>query len=134
MQVFSGNFDFIQDAVRMRYLKIVAVFTGGSAFGLVVTSHILGYVLKRWHQIVTAIIIGFITGSLGIVWPWKREIYKTENGQLLHDFNGDKVIENYQRFMPDVTLQETWVAVIFILLGVGMLLVLDQYSKRTKTS
>lgn len=134
IDIFSGNFDFIQDAVRMRYLKIVAVFTGGSAFGLVVTSHILGYVLKRWHQIVTAIIIGFITGSLGIVWPWKREIYKTENGQLLHDFNGDKVIENYQRFMPDVTLQETWVAVIFILLGVGMLLVLDQYSKRTKTS
>ncbi|MFK5878957.1 MAG: DUF368 domain-containing protein [Flavobacteriaceae bacterium] len=134
IDIFSGNFDFIQDAVRMRYLKIVAVFTGGSAFGLVVTSHILGYVLKRWHQIVTAIIIGFITGSLGIVWPWKREVYKTENGQLLHDFNGDKVIENYQRYIPDVTMQETWIAVIFILLGVGLLLVLDQYSKRTKTS
>lgn len=134
IDIFSGNFDFFQDAVRMRYLKIVAVFTGGSAFGLVVTSHILGYVLKRWHQIVTAIIIGFITGSLGIVWPWKREIYKTENGLLLHDFNGDKVIENYQRYMPDITLKETWIAVIFILVGVGLLLVLDQYSKRTKAS
>lgn len=134
IDIFSGNFDFLQDAVRMRYLKIVAVFTGGSAFGLVVTSHILGYVLKRWHQIVTAVIIGFITGSLGIVWPWKKEIYKTENGQLLHDFNGDKVIENYQRYMPDVTLQETWIALFFILLGVGLLLVLDQYSKRTKKS
>ncbi len=134
IDIFSGNFDFIQDVVRMRYLKIVAVFTGGSAFGLVVTSHILGYVLKRWHQIVTAVIIGFIMGSLGIVWPWKREIYKTENGKLLYDFNGDEVIENYQRYLPDVTMQETWIAVIFILLGVGLLLVLDQYSKRTKTS
>ena len=134
IDIFSGNFDFIQDAVRMRYLKIVAVFTGGSAFGLVVTSHILGYVLKRWHQIVTAVIIGFITGSLGIVWPWKREVYKVENGQLLHDFNGDKVIENYQRYLPDVTLKETWFALFFILIGVGLILVLDQYSKRTKTN
>lgn len=134
IDIFSGNFDFLKDAVRMRYLKIVAVFTGGSAFGLVVTSHILGYVLKRWHQIVTAIIIGFITGSLGIVWPWKREIYKKENGQLLHDFNGDKVIENYQRYFPDFSNSETWIAVFFILLGVGLLLILDQYSKRKKTN
>jgi len=134
IDIFSGNFDFLQDAIRMRYLKIVAVFTGGSAFGLVVTSHILGYVLKRWHQIVTAVIIGFITGSLGIVWPWKREIFKTENGQLLHDFNGNNVIENYQRYFPDIAKSETWIAVFFILLGVGLLLILDQYSKRKKTS
>ena len=134
IDVFSGNFDFLQDAVRMRYLKIIAVFTGGSAFGLVATSHILGYVLKRWHQIVTAVIIGFITGSLGIVWPWKREIYKRENGQVLQDFNGNNVIENYQRYFPDLSKSETWIAILFIILGVGLLLVLDQYSKRKKTS
>ncbi len=129
--ILSGNWGFLEDEIRMRYLKIIAVFTGGSAFGLVFTSHILGYVLKRWHQIVTAIIIGFITGSLGIVWPWKREIYKVDNGQLLHDFNGDKVIENYQRYFPDFTLTETWMAIVFILFGIGILLGLDVYSKRT---
>lgn len=134
IDVFYGNFDFLQDSERMRYLKIVAVFTGGSAFGLVVTSHILGYVLKRWHQIVTAVIIGFITGSLGIVWPWKKEIYKTENGELLYDFNGGKIIENYQRYFPDLLKSETWFAVLFIVLGIGLLLVLDQYSKRKKVS
>jgi len=132
VDVFSGDFDFLQDAIRMRYLKIIAVFTGGSAFGLVAISHILGYVLKRWHQIVTAIIIGFITGSLGIVWPWKKEIYKSENGQFLHDFNGNKIIENYQRYFPDFTQLETWIAILFILLGIGLLLVLDYFSKRKK--
>ena len=67
--VFSFNFDFLQDEVRKRYLKIIASFGLGSVFGLVVTSHILGYLLKRWHQPITALIIGFIAGSLGIVWP-----------------------------------------------------------------
>ncbi|MCF6279087.1 MAG: DUF368 domain-containing protein [Flavobacteriaceae bacterium] len=128
--IFSGNFDFLKDAVRMRYLKIIATFTGGSAFGLVFTSHILGYVLKRWNQIVTAVIIGFITGSLGIVWPWKREVYKLENGIILHDINGDKVIENYQRYLPNIAISETWIAIVFILFGIGLLLFLDLYSKR----
>lgn len=70
--IVSWNFDFVNDPERMRYLKIISSFTAGSVFGLVFTSHIIGYLLKRWHQIVTAVIIGFITGSLGIVWPWKK--------------------------------------------------------------
>ncbi|AOW21868.1 DUF368 domain-containing protein [Urechidicola croceus] len=130
--IFSGNWDFLKDSARIKYLKIIATFTAGSAFGLVVTSHILGYVLKRWNQIVTAIIIGFITGSLGIVWPWKKEIYKRENGQLLHDFNGDKIIENYERFVPDISAVQTWIAAVFILIGFGLLLLLDVYAKRNK--
>ncbi len=129
--VLSGDWSFLEDPVRIRYLKIVATFTGGSAFGLVFTSHILGYVLKRWNQIVTAVIIGFITGSLGIVWPWKKEIYKLENGITLKDFNGDKVIENYQRYFPNFANSETWFAILFILLGFALLLLLDLYSKRT---
>ena len=62
--ILSFNFDFSKDPLKIYYLKIIGVFTAGSAFGLVSLSHILGYVLKRWYQIVTAIIIGFITGSL----------------------------------------------------------------------
>lgn len=129
--VLSGDWSFLEDSVRIRYLKIVTTFTGGSAFGLVFTSHILGYVLKRWNQIVTAVIIGFITGSLGIVWPWKKEIYKLENGITLKDFNGDKVIENYQRYFPNFANSETWFAILFVLLGFALLLLLDLYSKRT---
>ncbi len=77
--LFLGDFEVLQDPIKIRYLKIIGVFTAGSAFGLVSISNILGYVLKRWKEIVTAVIIGFITGSLGIVWTWKEIIYKQEN-------------------------------------------------------
>ncbi len=130
IDIFSGDFSFFNDAVRMRYLKIVATFTAGSTFGLVSISHILGYVLKRWHDIVTAVIIGFITGSLGIVWPWKKAIYKTENGSILYDIKGSKIIKNYQRYIPNFNSLETWTAIVFILLGIALLLFLDNYSKR----
>lgn len=130
--VLSGNFDFLHDQVRMRYLKIIASFGAGSAFGLVFTSQILGYVLKRWHQLITALIIGFISGSLGIVWPWKKVIYKFENGQYLLDSEGHRVMENYKRFLPDIKDTQTWVAILFILIGISILLVIDYYDKKPK--
>tara|TARA_R110000787_G_scaffold55942_5_gene128852 strand:- start:2867 stop:3880 length:1014 start_codon:yes stop_codon:yes gene_type:complete len=129
--VFTWNFDFYQDPARMRYLKIIGVFTSGSAFGLVSISHVLGYVLKRWHQIVTSVIIGFITGSLGIVWPWKKELFKQENGQILVDQNGNGVVENYQRFLPNISDSTTWIAFLYIVLGLGLILAIDYYG-RTK--
>ena len=82
-EIFTGDFSFMDNEEQQRYLKVIATFTGGSAFGLIFTSHIIGFVLKRWHQIVTATIIGFIGGSLGIVWPWKKEIYKYEDGKIV---------------------------------------------------
>jgi uncharacterized membrane protein len=131
-EIFTGDFSFLNDSERIRYLKIVATFTGGSAFGLIVTSHILGYVLKRWRQIVTAIIIGFIAGSLGIVWPWKKEVYKIKNGINLLDAKGNKVIENFERYFPDFSISETWIAIFFIGIGAAIILLIDKYGVERK--
>ena len=131
--IFSGDFSFLQDAIRVRYLKIIASFGLGSAFGLVVTSHFLGYVLKRWHQIVMALIIGFITGSLGIVWPWKKEIYKIDaGGEFLIDSRGNHIIENYKRYIPNFSDMETWIGLFYILIGIGIILAIDYYGKRSE--
>jgi len=132
IDVFQGDFTFLQDAIRISYLKIVGSFGLGSVFGLVVTSQILAYVLKRWHQLVTALILGFISGSLGIVWPWKQAVYKLENGVVLLDTKGDKVLENYKRFIPDFTQLETWIALVYILGGIGIVLWIDYYGKNSK--
>ncbi|MGJ8745145.1 DUF368 domain-containing protein [Polaribacter sp.] len=131
-RLISGDFSVLSDPIKIRYLKIISVFTAGSAFGLVSISHVLGYVLKRWHNIVTSIIIGFITGSLGIVWPWKKAVFLTENGNVLLDKRGFKIIENYQRFIPDFSILETWLAILFICIGIGLILVIDYYGRKNK--
>ncbi len=132
--IVSWNFEFVDDPERIRYLKIIGVFTAGSAFGLVSISHVLGYVLKRYHQIVTAIIIGFITGSLGIVWPWKEKIYREINGEYLLDQNGDKIIENYQRFLPDLNISTNWIAIFYVLVGILLILGIDYYGRKRKSA
>lgn len=132
MSLLSGDFNVLSDPIKARYLKIIAVFTAGSAFGLVSISHVLGYVLKRWHQIVNAVIIGFITGSLGIVWPWKKAIFVKEQGAFIVDKKGNKVVENYERFIPDFSNTETWLATLFVFIGIGLILVIDFYGRKKK--
>ena len=130
--LLSGNFEVLSDPIKVRYLKIIGVFTAGSAFGLVSISHVLGYVLKRWRQIVNAVIIGFITGSLGIVWPWKKALYLKENGSFLIDKKGNKIVENYQRFIPDFSSIDTWIAILYIIIGIALILVIDFYGRKRK--
>ena len=130
--LITGNFEVLSDPIKIRYLKIIGVFTAGSLFGLVSISHILGYVLKRWRQIVTAVIIGFITGSLGIVWPWKKTIFASENGNFLLDQKGNKIVENYKRFVPDFSSLETWIAILWVVIGVALILVIDYYGRKKK--
>ena len=131
--VFSGNFEFVDDPIKVRYLKIIGIFTAGSAFGLVSISHVLGYVLKRWHQIVTAVIIGFITGSLGIVWPWKEKIFKQLDGEFLLDQSGQKIVENYRRFLPDLSSSTNWFAIFYVFIGILLILGIDYYGRTKRT-
>ena len=135
-EMIKGDFSFIENQARLRTLKILAVFTTGSATGLVTLSHLLGYVLKHYKHITSAVIIGFITGSLGVVWPWKNAVYiKDETGKIAIDSNGDKIIMNYERYIPDFSISETWWAIMFIALGIGLLIGLEKYGKnRTKNT
>lgn len=128
--LLTGDFEVLSDPVKIKYLKIISVFTAGSAFGLVSISHILGYFLNRFNKIVNAIIIGFITGSLGIVWPWKRTIFAEKNGVYLLDKEGGRVIENYERYIPETFNLETATAIFFIFIGIALVLTIDYYDKR----
>ncbi|WP_438976934.1 DUF368 domain-containing protein [Polaribacter sp.] len=128
--VLTGNFEVFSDPIKIRYLKIISVFTAGSAFGLVTISHVLGYVLSKWNKLVNAIIIGFIAGSLGIVWPWKKTIYVKKDNIFQTDIAGNKIVENYERYLPEFYSFETFTAIFFIFLGVGLVLALDYYDKK----
>ncbi len=131
--VIKGDFNFLHDPERLRYLKIIGAFSAGSAFGLVVTSHILEFVLKRWHNIVTAIILGFITGSLGNVWPWKEKIYLLQDGKTVYDSVGNPILINFKRYIPDFTNVETWIAILLILFGFFLLVWIDNHAKKKAT-
>ncbi len=130
-ELVTGDFSFVQNENRIRLLKVLGMFTLGSVAGLVTFSHVLNYVLKHYKSITTASIIGFIIGSLGVVWPWKRTIFKMQSdGLFILDSRGEKIIANYERFFPELNT-ETYLALTFIVIGILIVLALEWYGQRT---
>lgn len=131
-EVLGGNFTFTDNQERLRHLKVLVVFTLGSVTGLVTFSHLLSYILKHYKSITLSAIIGFIIGSLGVVWPWKKTIYKiNEGGTFLLDSTGEKIIQNYERFIPEFNT-ETFYAIAFVFLGIAIVLGLEIYGQKTR--
>jgi uncharacterized membrane protein len=132
--IIQWDFSFTEDEGRIRLLQILTVFTAGSVFGLVSLSHLLGYLLKRYRATTFATIIGFITGSLGVVWPWKTKVYELgASGQPLLDTNSIPIIKNYSRYLPQLDDISTWLGVFFIAFGISIVLYLVWVDNRNKT-
>lgn len=134
-QILILDFSFVNNEERIRLLKVLAVFSLGSVAGLVSLSHILGYILKHYKNATFAVIIGFITGSLGVVWPWKEAELRTDSqGNLVYDQSGNPIVDNFDRYLPDLSNPQTWLAIFFIFLGALLVIGLAWYENRNKNS
>lgn len=131
-ELIRGDASFISDPARIQLLKVLVVFSLGSLAGLVSLSHVLAYVLKRFKKATYAVIIGFIAGSLGVVWPWKNKKFEYDaDGNIMFDANGKEIITDYERFWPSEFSFETFYAILFIIVGVLIVLSLDWYQKHS---
>lgn len=134
LRSFSGDFSWWNNPLHMNLLTVLGVFLLGSLVGLVSLSHLLGWTFKHYRGETNATIIGFITGSLGVVWPWKKEVVKLDGvGNLMNDMNGNPILENYVRYLPDMTAPSNWFAIVMIALGFITVYLLDRYGKNDYT-
>ena len=130
-EIIQLNFNFIYDSERIHLLKIILVFTFGSVTGLIAFSNLLSYLLKKHKLITNFLIIGFITGSLRTVWPWKNKFFDTlENGKIIYNSAGNPIIKDYEFFIPNFNLIETWLVLLFIFLGILSVIFLWKYGKK----
>ena len=132
--VFSGNYAFTDNPVRMRMLLVLSIFTAGSVTGMVSFSHLMSHLLHKYKTQTIATIKGFIIGSLGVVWPWKETIYKTNiDGSFTLNSNNAKIIETYKRFIPELN-QETVIAIGYICFGIIIIASLEWYGHKNETN
>lgn len=133
-EIIIGNFSFLTNEPRIQLLQVLAVFTLGSLVGLVSLSHLLAYIINRYKKATFAVIIGFITGSLGLVWPWKRPIYDRSETGLAHLDHGEiPVITNVERYLPNEWTTENILTIGLILLGIASVIALEKYGNYKKS-
>jgi putative membrane protein len=68
--VMLGMYDHVLDALNDRDILTLAVFSVGLVSGISLFSSVLSWVLRRYHDLVLAILIGLMLGSLRVLWPW----------------------------------------------------------------
>lgn len=77
-----GKYQYIMQAVGDLNIPVIAIFAVGAAAGIISFSHLLSWLLKHWHDVTVAVLMGFMVGSLNKVWPWKEtaETYLDSHG------------------------------------------------------
>ena len=122
------NLEFTNDTHRMKLLRLAVIFSLGSISGLIFFSNILSYVLKKYYQITIAIIIGFISGSLGVIWPWREKVFKlNEEGDIIKNSIGNPEIAYYDYLLPNIKTIDFWFLILFIILGAIVVTLLERY-------
>ena len=74
--------------VDIELIKILIVFFIGSVIGLIVLSKFLSLVLKKYPLHLNHLIIGFVVGTLPIVWPWKKVMIYDQLTTINNNFIG----------------------------------------------
>ncbi len=69
-----GKYQYIMHAVGEFNIPVIVVFVIGAAAGIISFSHLLSWLIKHWHDVTVAVLMGFMVGSLNKVWPWKETV------------------------------------------------------------
>jgi putative membrane protein len=79
-----GKYEFILSALNEGKIGIIAVLMAGALTGIIAFSHLLSWLLQKFHHLTIAVLAGFMIGSLNKIWPWKItvETYTDSHGEI----------------------------------------------------
>lgn len=119
--ILMGNYQLVMiQAVNELNLAILLPVVGGAIIGLLLFSHFLSWLLKRFPHSTIALLTGFILGSLGVLWPWKNNLTET--------FGGKEKIVGYEWLWPQID-NSFWWALLFFIAGMGVIAITEMMSK-----
>ena len=75
--VVMGMYGPVLSAVNDRDITELVVFVVGAVVGLALFSQVLHRALETAHDIVMAILIGLMLGSVRVLWPWPEGVDST---------------------------------------------------------
>jgi putative membrane protein len=124
--LLMGNYQLIMiDAVNYARFDILVPFIFGAIIGLIPFSHFLSWLLRRFHNATVAFLSGFILGSLGTLWPWKKTITEF--------FGTKEVTVGFEWNLPLMNT-EFLVAISYCILGIITIYLIELLAKKTVKS
>lgn len=69
-----GMYTHVIAAIKGFDIVMLSLFMSGCLIGLLSFSHVLGWLLDRYHWGTLSVLTGFMIGSLNKIWPWKETL------------------------------------------------------------
>jgi putative membrane protein len=90
--VLLGAYKPILNAINTKDFFSIIIFMAGAILGLLTFSRVLKWLFSKYKNYTLALLIGFITGSLNKIWPWKETIsWRTNSKGIEVPFNTTSV-------------------------------------------
>jgi putative membrane protein len=109
-----GKYQYVLEAVNQKDFLVLGLVAVGACGGIIAFSRLLGWLLKRYHDLMVAVLTGLMLGSLRKVWPWKETL------ESAADIHGRLVPLVQANILP----RGGEFAIPLLLMGVGLAVVL----------
>lgn len=135
--LLMGNYQLVAiKAINGFMIHILVPFTLGMGVGIIAFSHLLSFILKRWRYQTIGLLTGFILGSLGTLWPWKKTLYlKNAAGELILR-KGQPITSGYDYFFPSLAgeaLVQFLVAITLAIAGYVLIVIIERMAQQNQT-
>ncbi len=135
--ILLGSYFTILNAVNDRDVQSIGIFMLGCISGLLVFSRFLKFMFKRYHDLTTALLAGFLLGSLNKIWPWKNVLEAVTkhageaNEKTIPIVEENVLPHNY----VDITGEpsQLGLALLMTLIGAALLYFLDRFAAKKST-
>ena len=125
--VLLGKYKYIIASLEGFKIDVIAVFGAGCIIGILSFSHLLSFMLKKYHDVTIAVLTGFMIGSLNKIWPWKNTLSWTT------DRHGEEIPLEQLNVLPSQLKNadpQVTSAIICMIIGFGLILILEQTAKK----
>ena len=126
-----GMYSIMIQAIADVNVPVLITFMLGCACGLLLFSRFLSWLLQRFHSPTIAVLTGFLSGSLLIVWPWKESLEVVINGK------GQEVVLSHRLVLPGDYFEltgiapQTWQAIGLMIIGALLVFGLEYLGDRS---
>ena len=125
--VLLGKYEQVFSAIHERQLAIVLFFGCGFLAGILAFSRLLKRLLASHHNLVMALLVGLMLGSVRKVWPWRGASVDSSAA-------GVSEVTDYQCVLPAEISMEVGVTLALLIAGIGLVVAIEQMgSRRTAT-
>lgn len=129
--LLMGNYELIAiKAIKDLNFTILLPFGFGCISGIIVFSHLLSILLKKFKNETISVLSGFILGSLIFIWPWKNSVYAVDSFGNVLIKGGEKVILRYERFIPEQFNLEVVIALLCMIFGALIIVFIEKIAEK----